>query len=71
MVRIICILVGLFIAMGLQSQTISTIPKPVNPSAQKGNFIIDRATSIHYQKQNKAGKNAAQFLNHALAEIAG
>ncbi|HET7118284.1 MAG TPA: family 20 glycosylhydrolase [Hanamia sp.] len=57
--------------LGIGQQTVSIIPQPVSLSVQKGNFIIDRNTSINFYTKENDLRHAANFLNAFIKNVSG
>lgn len=56
---------------GITQRTITIIPQPVSMSVQDGYFIIDKNTSLVFKEKEKDLRQAANFFNAFIKDVAG
>jgi hexosaminidase len=69
--RIFSILFAIFPTILFGQQRISIIPQPVKMEVNDGNFTIDNAVTIKFNKTNKELQAAANFFESYIKKISG
>lgn len=61
----------LFLGMNISAQEITVIPKPAEVSIGEGNFTLDKACVLQYDKANEEIAKIANFFNEYLNDFYG